>query len=300
MQVIDSHCHAWRCWPYDAAVPDPRQRGSIEALLYEMDVHGVERAAVICARIGHEVGPAFGNDDNNDYVAAAVAERPDRLVQFPDVDCVWRPEHHTPGAAGRLQQAVDRYGPPGFTHYVGPADDGWFASEEGVAFFETADDLGLLVSLAAGPAWQPAIRALAERLPGLRILLHHQAGVRLGPGLATELEAVLANADLPNLYIKASGFHYLTEPSWDYPYARAREQILRPLVEAYGADRVAWGSDFPAARWHLTYTQSVEAFRACSSWMSEPEMGMLFGGTMAALLTGAAADPVRRGRRPRS
>ena len=39
--IADSHCHAWRRWPYDKSVPDPDHRGSIEALLYEMDTHDV-------------------------------------------------------------------------------------------------------------------------------------------------------------------------------------------------------------------------------------------------------------------
>ena len=64
--MIDSHVHAWRQWPYDQAVPDPATRGCIDHLLYEMDRHEVERALVVCARIG-------GNDDNNEYVARAAA-----------------------------------------------------------------------------------------------------------------------------------------------------------------------------------------------------------------------------------
>ncbi len=285
MTLFDSHCHAWRRWPYDAAVPDPQHRGSIDGLLYEMDRHGVDRAAVVCARIGHEIGRAFDNGDNNDYVAEAVRRHPDRLVQVADIDCVWRSEHHTPGAATRLRQTVERYGVPAVTHYVGPEDDGWFGTDDGLEFFTAAAELGIVVSLAAGPAWQPSIRQIALRLPGLRVLLHHLGGVRLGPGVARDLEAVLANADLGNVYIKASGFHYLTDPSWDYPYTRAREQILRPLLAAFGACRMAWGSDFPAARWHLTYTQSLEAFRCCGDWLSATDLAMLLGGTMADLLS---------------
>ena len=42
--IIDSHCHAWTTWPYDATVPDPDSRGRIEQLLFEMDRNGVDRA----------------------------------------------------------------------------------------------------------------------------------------------------------------------------------------------------------------------------------------------------------------
>jgi L-fuconolactonase len=78
--IVDSHCHAWRRWPYLPPVPDSDSRGRIEQLVWEMDRHGVERAAVVCARIDH-------NPDENDYVAECARRFPDRLYQIADVDC---------------------------------------------------------------------------------------------------------------------------------------------------------------------------------------------------------------------
>ena len=33
VMIIDSHCHAWKIWPYLPEVPDPENHGSIELLL---------------------------------------------------------------------------------------------------------------------------------------------------------------------------------------------------------------------------------------------------------------------------
>lgn len=100
--IADSHCHAWQMWPYDSKVSDPNQRGSIETLLFEMDNNSVERAAVVCARIGGGAGGnGFANEDNNEYVSNFAKKYPDRLTAWIDVDCIWRPEHHTPNAAKR-------------------------------------------------------------------------------------------------------------------------------------------------------------------------------------------------------
>ena len=49
--IVDSHCHAWRRWPYQPPVPDPESRGLVEQLLWEMDRHGVDRAAVVDAAL---------------------------------------------------------------------------------------------------------------------------------------------------------------------------------------------------------------------------------------------------------
>ena len=129
--IVDSHCHAWRYWPYNPPVPDPNSRPAIEQLLFEMDQCGVEEAVLVAARIDH-------NPDNNDYVAYCVRRFPERLYQFADVDCMWTSMYHTPGAAERLAAAVRTYELRGFTHYVDDADDGaWFFSEDGHEFLQT-------------------------------------------------------------------------------------------------------------------------------------------------------------------
>src|SRR5713226_9629546 len=143
--IVDSHCHAWRYWPYEPPVPDPFSRPAVEQLLFEMDQYGVQEAVLVAARIDH-------NPDDNDYVAYCVRRFPDRLYQFADVDCMWTPTYHTPGAADRLAEAVRTYNLRGFTHYVDAADDGsWFFSDGGQAFFRTAASLNEIMASAGRP-----------------------------------------------------------------------------------------------------------------------------------------------------
>lgn len=279
--IIDSHCHAWRRWPYDATVPDLDTRGSVEALLHEMDQHGVQRAVVVCARIGR--GRA-ANPDNNDYVAAAVARHPDRLIGFADVDSCWSREHHTPGAASRLREAAERWSLMGFTHYLDECD-GWLNSDEGRQFVAVAAELDLVASLSMSPRWQPSLRQVAREHPTLPILVHHQGMASTGSAdFASELAEVLTTAALPSVLVKVSGFHYLSDPGWAFPYDHVRERVFQALCTAYGPERLAWGSDFPAARVHLTYRQSLEVVRAHSPWLSAQGMARVLGGTMAEIL----------------
>jgi len=283
--IADSHCHAWRRWPYDAAVPDPDHRGSVDSLLYEMDKHGVDRAMVVCARIGHEISPAYANDDNNAYVAAAVAAHPDRLAMAADLDCMWRPEYHTPGAPDRLRRLLDEFDLVGFTHYVRNEVDGWLTGDDGTEVFELAAEHGLLASLAVPPAWQEQVRAAARAHPQVPVLLHHQGGIRLdSPTFEQDLAAVIASAQLPNVHVKLSGHHYLTEPSWDYPYAEAHRRVTQPLLEAFGPGRMLWGSDYPAARWHQTYTQSFDMFRVDRHGLSDDDLARIRGGNLEKLI----------------
>lgn len=276
--IVDSHCHAWRAWPYQPPVPDPASRGRVEQLLWEMDQNGVDRAVVICARIEH-------NPDNNDFVAGAGRRHPDRLYQFADVDCRWSETYHQPGAADRLATAVRQYGLRGFTHYVDLADDGsWYALDEGMAFFQMAADLKQVASLSIPPRLQPILRLLAERFPSVHFLCHHMAGARASEGAdSPALREILASATLPNIHIKLSGFHYVGPVAWEYPYPECRP-IVRALYEHYGPERLHWGSDYPVVRRAMTYQQALEAVRTHCDFIAAPDLERILGGSLYDLL----------------
>lgn len=286
--IIDAHCHAWRHWPYEPAVPDPVSHGSVEALLYEMDAAGVDQATVVCARIGDG---AAANDDDNDYVAAAAARHPDRLRTVADVDCSWRPEYHTPGAAERLRQTAARIPLVGFTHYLKGDNDGWLRSDEGRAFFGVAAELGLIAHLAMSPGWQADLRLLAAEFPTVPFLVHHlgMAAVK-NPTYDADLAAVLASAAVPNIYIKVSGFHYASARGWDYPYDDARPTFAQ-IYHAYGAARLCWGSDFPASKPFLTYQQSLEVVRTHCDFVAAADLPLILGQNLEAILAAGGRLP---------
>lgn len=276
--IVDSHSHAWPRWPYQPAVPDDG-RGSVEQLLWEMDRNGVDRAVLVCARIDR-------NDDNNDYVAACVAQHPNRLHQFADIDCKWSPEYHTPGAADRLRALADRMPLDGITHYVEADNDGWLRSDEGIEFFRAAAERRLIVSLAASPAWQDDIRTIAQSFPSVPILLHHLAGIGSWTGGREEgLRRVIASAPITNIHVKISGFYYGSERPWEYPHSESL-WIVRALYEAFGAHRLCWGSDYPVLRRALTYKQAIEAFSTHCNFVSPADRASILGGTLDALLRG--------------
>ena len=278
--IVDSHCHAWRYWPYQPPVPDPESRGTVEQLLWVMDRHGVDRAAVVCARIDH-------NPDDNDYVAEAVRRHPDRLYQIADVDCSWTDTYHTPGAAERLERTVEQYRLRGFTHYVGADDDGaWFLSDDGLAFLEKAAELRQVASFAIPARLQPVLRQVARRFPGLPFLCHHMAGARVAdPAL---LDEILPSAELPNIHVKLSGFHYASRVAWEYPYPDCAP-IVRALYDAFGPERLHWGSDYPVVRRAMTYQQSLEAVRTHCLFIPEPAMQRILGDSLHDLLDQAGA-----------
>jgi predicted TIM-barrel fold metal-dependent hydrolase len=259
------------------------QQGDMDARneLWEMDRNGVEKTVLVCARIEH-------NPQNNDYVADRVRAYPDRLVQFADVDCSWTETYHTPGAPERLQEAAEKYQLKGFTHYL-KGDTEWFAADEGLKFFAKAAELKLIASLALGPVWQPALRELARHFPSVPFLCHHMAGARASEEPPQEnLAQILRSAEVPNIYIKLSGFHYASQVSWDYPYSDTHH-IVRKLYEHFGPERLCWGSDYPVVRFNMNYQHALEAFRTHCTFVPEAHKNMILGGNLARLLDQAGA-----------
>jgi predicted TIM-barrel fold metal-dependent hydrolase len=275
--VVDGHTHVWATWPYRPGVPDPQTRGSAENLLQEMDSSGVDHALVVSAEIDGAAG-------SNDHGASVVAQHPGRFSQLVDLDSHFGPDYHRPGSADRLRAVVDRYAPVGVSHYLAAEDDGWLGSTEGDAFLAAAEEAEVVVNLAARPVWGPAIRGAARRHPGVTILLNHLGTVMLHPGgLEEGLRLVVDDEALPNLVVKVSGWAYGTDRPWDYPYAD-RLAVVRRFHEAWGPDRLAWGSDWPSLLPHHSYRQGRELLTEHATFLNPEELDKVMGGTLARVL----------------
>jgi L-fuconolactonase len=277
--IIDSHCHAWRRWPYAPLVPDEDSRGTIDQLIYEMDANQVGEALVVCAAIEN-------NPDNIEYAAFARDRHPGRFHVVADLDCTWSTTYHAPGSADRLRALADRYPLVGFAHYVGEQNDGWLLSDEADALFAVAAERGLLVSLGAAPAWHADLRTLARRHPSVPVLCQTLGGVRAEEGLDSPgLAEVVASAEVESIYLKVAGLHYSSARGWDYPWPDA-VAVLSRLFEAYGSERLCWGSDFPASTRFCTFRQSLEVVRAHCPFFTQQDLRRVLGDTLAGVLAG--------------
>lgn len=277
--IIDSHTHAWRMWPYKPEVPDIESHGIIEQLIYEMEQNDVDMAIVVSARIGQ-------NEDNNDYVAECVRKYPTRLIQFADVDCSWTKTYHTDGADKRLAESAIKYSLKGFTHYLRDDDNcDWFFSKEGEKFFQVTEDFDLIVSLAIGPHQQASLRKLAKKFQSIPFLCHHVSGAssKETPPFP-KLKEILASASVPNIYIKLSGFAYISQVPWDYPYYDT-SWIIRAIYEHFGPWRLCWGSDYPVVRPFMTYKQAIEVFRTHCHFIPDSDKEQILGKNLYRLLT---------------
>ena len=168
----------------------------------------MDRAGVERAVVVQAVGP-HGFD--NTYAAAAVAAHPGRLAFGAAVE---PGEPAPPGCAG-----VRLFGVAG--------DDAWLDDGRGAATWPTAPTIVVTLFRDA----LPRLRRLVEAHPGVPVAIDH-CGFPDG-----DLGPVLALADLPPVHLKVSSHVLAPEPD---PAA-----FVARLTEAYGPDRLCWGSDHP-------------------------------------------------------
>jgi L-fuconolactonase len=124
----------------------------------------------------------------------------------------------------------------------------------------------------------PAALALAERLPDQPFVVDHLAKPRIRErAMDPWAKHMRELASLPNVCCKVSGL--VTEADW----ARWRPEDIRPYLdvvfEAFGPDRLMFGSDWPVCLVAASYRRAVELVEDYADHLSQAERDDLFGGS---------------------
>lgn len=203
-----------------------------DQLLAAMDDAGVAGAAIV------QASTCYGF--NNSYVAEAVAAHPERFTGVFSVDML------ADDAAERIRYWVAqkltglRLFTAGST-MAGQAD--WLADPKTFAGWDAATELGIPVCVQMRAAGLPLLRVLLARYPNTRIIIDHFLNLPLDDGPPyREIDGLLRLAKHPNIYLK-----YTPVIVNGAKKGKATPDTFFPRVLAeFGAQRIAWGSNFPA------------------------------------------------------
>ena len=118
------------------------------------------------------------------------------------------------------------------------------------------------------------IDRVAERHPGLRLVMDHLALTRLtyDEDAFRDLDRLLALARRPNVAVKASALPCYTRDA--YPYRKLHPYIRR-VYDAFGPQRMFWGTDL--SRLPCTYHQGVTMFTEEIPWLSAEDKNWIMG-----------------------
>jgi L-fuconolactonase len=161
------------------------------------------------------------------------------------------------------------------------ADPDWMLKPELAPAFRCMIESRLCFDALVRPVHLPRLRRLAERYPELAIVIDHGAKPdirRWHPGDAAfndwsrDLGALGRDS---GAYCKVSGL--VTEAAANWEAAQLRP-YLDALAEAFGWDRLIWGSDWPVVDLAGGYLAWHEAAQAWAASAAAEAQANLFGG----------------------
>ncbi|HEX3861365.1 MAG TPA: amidohydrolase family protein [Stellaceae bacterium] len=259
MLIVDAQIHLW----LQGLPTNPAHRQvpaySAEACLMEMNNGGVNAALI------HPPGW----DPNSLVVAeAAVIHHPERfaiLGNFPpdkpesrDLIAGWKTR---PGMLG-LRWA-----------FTQPHQQTWMTDGTMDWVWPACEKAGIPIALMASN-YLPQLKVIAERHPGLKLIIDHYGRARGGPDAAafSNIAEVAAFAKFPNVALKATGAP--GESSQPYPYSNIH-QYIRQLYEAFGPQRFFWGTDI--TRMPCSWKQCVTLFTEELPWLKGDDLELVMG-----------------------
>ena len=206
---------------------------TVESLIAAMDEAGVAKAAVVHS------STTYGFD--NSYVVDGCNQYPDRLVAVGSVDMLADDVAATiKGWAGK--------GLAGLRIFTGGSTKDFDPSEldnpKSFKAWEMLAELGLPMCIQTGPIGLPQVAMLARKFPSVNIVLDHlgRPDVLDGPPYANAA-SLFEIADIPNIFMKLTPRIF-----GDVKKDKASAETFFPrVVEAFGAQRMAWGSNFPTS-----------------------------------------------------
>ena len=178
-------------------------------------------------------------------------------------------------AFGRVRGVREKPATAGRPDEVIPHAPGSMSDPAWQAGYAHLESCGLSFDLQA-PFWHlPEARALAERFPGITIVLDHTGlpNLRTPEGLAAWRKCMKTLAGAPNAVVKISGLGEPHLPKWS---VRTHRDVVLETIDVFGVDRCMFGSNHPVDRLYAPYGAIMRGFQEMTSRFSLAERRMLF------------------------
>ena len=257
MIIVDGQIHLW-----EKGTPSAHHRQepySAEQAIADMDDAGIDRALV---------HPVLWDPDSNELAQAAVRKYPDRFAIMG-----W---FYLDDPQGRdiVAHGKERPGMVGLRFYTNDRHpQSWFTDGTLEWLWPAAERAGVPVSLGAA-MFLPTVGRIAERHPGLKLIVDHMGVPRASKGEAAYgfQPELLALAKHPNIAVKATGQAGYAED--EYPF-RSLHPHLHRCFDAFGPERMFWGTDI--TRMHCTWRQCVTLFTEELPWLKGRDLDLVMG-----------------------
>ena len=168
----------------------------------------------------------------------------------------------------------------GVRHIAQAEPDDFLVRDDVARGIGMLSDFGLTYDILVYPAQLPAALRLVQKLPNVRFVVDHLAKPLIREGglepWATQIKELALHE---NVWCKVSGL--VTEADWTGWTGADLRPYLDVVFEAFGPERLMFGSDWPVCLLAATYTEVWDLVDSYSSFLSANERDNLFGGNAA-------------------
>lgn len=269
---VDSHMHFWRFDPVRDAWIDDTMR-VLQRDFLPGDVHAALHAARIDAVVAVQ---ADQSEAETDFLLGLAARDPvvRGVVGWIDL--------RAPDLSARLERRRGDARLKGFRHIAQAEPDDFLTRDDVTAGIRQLGAHGFSYDILIRAHQLPAATRLVEACPGGSFVLDHCAKPPIVTGDLREWRrGIAAIARHPNVCCKVSGL--VTEAHWSQWTAAQVTDCLDIVADAFGPDRLLFGSDWPVCLLAATYARVAEVVEAWTARLTAREQARVFGGTAAAV-----------------
>ncbi len=269
---IDAHQHFWRYDPVELAWIDDamavlRRDFLPDDLAPLLRAEGIDGCVAVQARSSlAETEFLLGLADRHPFVSA--------VVGWVDLSAA--------GVESELERLRRHAALAGFRHIAqAEPDDRFLVSPAFTRGISALARHRYTFDLLVLPRQLPAAAELARAHPGQRFVLDHIAKPEIRAGtLEPWASHVRALARLPNVWCKLSGL--ATEADWRHWKPADFRPYLDLILEAFGARRLMFGSDWPVCLVAASYSRALRLVREFIATLSADEQAAILGGNACA------------------
>ena len=204
------------------------------------------------------------------YLHAALATAPERLRGVILADPA------DPNSATRIRQTVRRSAITGIRLLPIRAKRDWLGPQSETAW-RCAAEFALVVTLLVSPAHFDAVARWAIRFADIPVVIDHLGRPDLSESSPADAIAELVQlSKFRNIHVKLSGIGALSHVP---PPHKDMWNPIQLVADAFGPDRVMWGSDYPWLDKSKTINASLSSVSEALRDLSVHDAGLVFGGT---------------------
>jgi L-fuconolactonase len=264
-QIIDSHQHFWQIEKFNYEWMSPTDKILYRDFLPDnfeqvLQQNGVAKSVAVQAHQSiEEARWLLELSDQFDFMAG--------VVGWVDLQ--------SENLSQQLDELTKHPKFKGVRHVVqDEPDDDWIVRPKVIEGIKTLAKYDLTYDILVFPRHLKYVKILLENCPEIKFVIDHFAKPPIASGEIAEWSNDIKEvAKFPNVYCKLSGL--VTEANHQNWTKEDLQPYINVAMEAFGANRLMYGSDYPVCLLAASYQKVLETYRSFLADLTEDEQNQI-------------------------